>query len=114
MAFFKQLEQLNVSRQAEWDAQGKIDLSFKALEFLTEGGELGEQVKKLIRELNGLKGNRTDLTKIREEVGDVVITLQLLCTAISELTDDNIDIEQCVKDKFNKTSIKYDFETKWL
>ena len=110
---FEKLKELNILRQQEWDSEKQIDLSFRGLEFLTECGELGEQVKKLIRETKGLTGNKTDLTKIKEEVGDAIITLVLLCADIEETTGETIDIAQAVKDKFNKTSKKYDFKTIW-
>lgn len=110
---FKQLKILNKERQAEWDADNKLDLSFRGLEFLTECGELGEQVKKLIRDKNGLTGNKTDLTKIKEEIGDAIITLVLLCDSIEETTGEEIDIVESVKNKFNKTSNKYNFKTKF-
>lgn len=111
--FFGELKELNIKRQAEWDSEDKLDLSFRALEFMTECGELGEKVKKLIREKRGLKGNKTDLNDIREEVGDAIITLVLLCKDIEDSTGQTIDIQQCTKDKFNKTSNKYNFVTKW-
>lgn len=106
--FFKKLIDLINTRRVEWDECGKLDLTYHALEFLTESGELGEQVKKHIRTSNGLKGNTTDITKIKEEVGDVVITLCILCDLLG--ID---DIEQATIDKFNKTSAKYDFKTIW-
>lgn len=43
--FLQQLTALNVLRQSEWDSNGKIDLTYRALELCTECGELGEQVK---------------------------------------------------------------------
>lgn len=104
--FFKKLITKINERRIEWDEGGKLDLTYHALEFLTESGELGEQVKKHIRSSNGLKGNTTDITKIKEEVGDVVITLCILCDLLG--ID---DIEQATIDKFNKTSAKYNFNT---
>lgn len=113
MDTFEKLKQLNKLRQAEWDSENKIDLAFRGLEFMAECGELAEQVKKFIRQNNGLKGNTTDLSKIRDEVGDAVITLTLLCADIEELTGETIDISKAVQDKFNKTSNKYNFKTIW-
>lgn len=112
--FFEQLALANAARQRnEWDSDGKIDLTYDALEFLTESGELGEQVKKLIRQTNGLAGNKTDLQKIKEEVGDVMITLDKLLASIERLTGERIDIEECTAMKFDKTSDKYGFKTHW-
>ena len=69
--FFDRLKSLNSKRQIEWDSNGDLDLCYKTLEFMTESGELGEQCKKLIRQTKGLKGNTTDITKIKQEIGDV-------------------------------------------
>lgn len=109
--FLSRLMVSNIDRQKEWNTDHAVDLSYDALEFMTEAGELGEQVKKLIRENRGLKGNRTDLTKIKEEVGDVMITLDKLLTTVSLVTGQEIDIEDCTREKFNKTSTKYGFKT---
>jgi len=114
MDFFTQLRLANIARQTnEWDSDGKIDLSYDALEFLTEAGELGEQVKKLIRQMEGLAGNRTDMVKIEEEVGDVMITLDKLLTSIERRTGVRIDPIECTAKKFDKTSVKYGFKTHW-
>lgn len=107
MNFLKQLAQLNTSRQLEWDSCGQLDLTYRALELCTECGELGEQVKKLVRNRMGLVGNTTDITCIEDEVGDVMICLSLLCA------DLGIDIELATKRKFNKTSTKYNLKTMW-
>lgn len=107
--FFTQLQTKCNDRQLEWDSENKIDLTFRALEFITESGELAEQVKKLIRSNKGLTGNKTDLTKIKDEIGDVIITLTILANTI----DPSIDIIQSTIDKFNKTSDKYNFNTRF-
>ena len=65
--FLEELRSKNIKRQFEWDTNQAFFLSYHALEFMTESGELGEQVKKLYREIVGAKGNRTDLKKIKEE-----------------------------------------------
>lgn len=105
--FNQQLQQLNTRRQAEWDSDAQIDLTYRALELCTECGELGEQVKKLVRTKMGLVGNKTSREAIADEVGDVMICLSLLCAEL------NIDLEQATKAKFNKTSIKYNLTTMW-
>lgn len=107
MDFLGQLMQLNTRRQLEWDSCGQLDLTYRALELCTECGELGEQVKKLVRSQKGLVGNTTDITRIADEVGDVMICLSLLCK------DLGIDIELATKQKFNKTSTKYSLQTMW-
>lgn len=107
MSFFKKLKELNVQRQKEWDGEGKLNLLFRALEHVAEAGELGNKVKKLWRQQNEVEGSKVDLTEIADEVGDVIITLDLLCQ------DLGIDIEQATVNKFNKTSAKFGFNTVW-
>lgn len=71
-----------------------------------EAGELGNEIKKLYRFNNELKGSSTNRTKIADEVGDVMITLTNLCTML------DIDIEKATVNKFNKVSEKYNFNAK--
>lgn len=111
--FFSKLSELCDARQIEWDENGDFDLCYNALEFVTESGELGEQCKKLVRQQKKLKGNVTDIDKIKEEIGDVIISLHRLCKSVEIVTQESIDIEKCTKHKFNKTSEKYGFKTKW-
>lgn len=109
--FFKKLRQRNFSRQAEWDSKSEFDLSYHALELMTETGELCEQVKKLYRSQLGAKGNTTDIQAIKDEIGDVMICLDKLILEVEKATGEEISIEKCTKDKFNKTSLKYNFNT---
>lgn len=107
MSFFSRLNKLNAKRQKEWDPNAKIDLLFRALEHVAEAGELGNKIKKYWRANNGLVGSKTDMTEIEDEVGDVIITLSLLCN------DLGIDIKQATINKFNKTSLKNNLNTMW-
>lgn len=107
MTFFEKLNKLNEQRQQEWDPEAKLDILFRALEHVAEAGELGNKVKKYWRSNLGLVGSTTDLSEIEDEVGDVIITLALLCN------DLGIDIEKATINKFNKTSIKNNLGTKW-
>lgn len=110
-AFLDRLKFGNASRQAEWDSGSNFDLSYHALELMTESGELCEQVKKLYREMLGAKGNKTDLQSIKDEIGDVMICLDKLVSEIEKATNTTISITECTVDKFNKTSSKYGFDT---
>ena len=107
MSFFKKLIELNKTRQKEWDPESKFDLLFRALEHVSEAGELGNKVKKYWRAMQVDIGSKTSIKEIEDEVGDVIITLSLLCS------DLGIDIEQSTINKFNATSEKYNLTTKW-
>lgn len=107
MSFFKKLIELNTTRQKEWDPDSKFDLLFRALEHVSEAGELGNKVKKYWRATQVDVGSKTNLKEIEDEVGDVIVTLALLCS------DLGIDIEQSTINKFNATSEKYNLTTKW-
>ena len=104
MEFLQQLRVNNAERQKLWDPDNVLDLSFKALEFSGEAGELASKVKKLVRQELGVVGSRIDMAEIEEDVADVLITLDLLCSKL------NIDIEKVTKDKFNTVSRKNNFE----
>lgn len=57
-----------------------------------EAGELANKCKKLRR------GDKVELESIAEEVGDVVIYLDLLCQKLG------LNLRRCIVDKFNKVS----------
>jgi NTP pyrophosphatase (non-canonical NTP hydrolase) len=107
MSFFKKLIELNTTRQKEWDPDSKFDLLFRALEHVSEAGELGNKVKKYWRAMQVDIGSKTSIKEIEDEVGDVIVTLSLLCS------DLGIDIEKATINKFNATSEKYNLVTKW-
>lgn len=108
MSFLKELREINIERQKEWDPDNKASLSFRGLEFAGEAGELASKIKKLARKTEfDFVGSDYDMTDIREEVGDVLITLDLVCNMMG------IDIEEATKDKFNKTSEKVGLKTKF-
>lgn len=104
MEFLQELRVNNAERQKLWDPDNVLDLSFKALEFSGEAGELASKVKKLVRQELGVVGSRIDIAEIEEEVADVLITLDLLCSKL------NIDIEKVTKEKFNTVSRKNNFD----
>ena len=104
MEFLQQLRVNNAERQKLWDPDNVLDLSFKALEFSGEAGELASKVKKLVRQELGVVGSRIDMAEIEEEVADVLITLDLLCSKM------DIDIEKVTKEKFNEVSRKNNFD----
>lgn len=106
--FLQKLRRLNIERQKEWDPNNKATLSFRGLEFAGEAGELASKIKKLARKTEfDLVGSDYDMADIEEEVGDVLITLDLVCQMMG------IDIEKVTIDKFDKTSDKVGMSTKF-
>lgn len=106
--FLEELRELNKERQKEWDPENKVTISFRGLEFAGEAGELASKVKKLARKVEfDLVGSNFDMKDIEEEVGDVLITLDLLCEKIG------VDIAKVTKEKFNATSDKVGMKTKF-
>lgn len=107
MSFIKDLYKKNAERQVEWDGSDKIDEMFKAVELVGEVGELCNNIKKIKREQLGLKGSRCSRKDLESEFGDVMITLALLAEYMC------IDLEKVTKEKFNETSDKMGFKTKF-
>ncbi len=101
----------------EWPGGNKVDHLFRAVEFGGEVGELLNAVKKFHRAYDDIMGNVEStediVTNMKEEVGDVVICLDLLCIELQKLGID-IDIGEATKAKFNKTSIKNGLVTRML
>lgn len=98
----------NKQRQAEWTGNEVADLSFRTIELAGETGELCEAIKKHLRATKGIHGTQSSIEDIIDEVGDVLISLDLLCMELG------IDLEQAVTRKFNKTSDKYGLRTKFI
>nr|WP_170540923.1 MazG-like family protein [Ruegeria arenilitoris] len=98
------LRAANVARAAHWPGNEKADLPFRGLELAGEVGELCNKVKKLHRLRAGIGGNRDVLAEegliveIAEELGDVLITLDLLAM------DLGLDLGPVAADKFNQKS----------
>lgn len=110
---FHQLRRANEARQQEWQGEENCDLMFRAVEFCGEAGELANAVKKFERFNRGIGGNeRTEklphllLRDIAHEVGDVLITLDLLCMEL------NIDLDRAWSHKFDDTSTRHNLKTR--
>ena len=103
--FLNILRSKNIERQSKWNGSEKVDNLFRAVELGEEAGEVLGAVKKYFRG-NNIKGNQKSLEEILEnledEIGDVLITLDLLALQY------NIDLQKCTTTKFNKTSKKND------
>src|SRR5690242_5097942 len=95
---FDALRAANFTRDTVWDAEGKLTPLFRSTEFGEEAGEVLGVVKKLERERMGLQGSRKSLDDFKHEVGDAIITLDLLCMEYG------VDMWEAVKYSFNKKS----------
>ena len=104
------LRDANKRRHEEWPNGDKIDLCFRALEMAGEAGELANKVKKLVRmnrEITGTVEEReTLMQEIADEMGDVVITVDLIGMELG------IPFGDSIRAKFNKTSDKHGFKTR--
>ena len=113
--FLEILRQKNSMRQAEWPADFPVDMLFRGLELAGETGELAGAVKKLYRSMNGIGGNGHDQSKyidnIKEEMGDVLICLDLLALKLESDLNIPFDLEQVTRDKFDATSRKVNLTT---
>lgn len=102
----KILREANLVRQAEWDKEGKITLSYRGNELGGEVGEAQNVIKKIERERMGIRGSRATIAQLAEELADAIICIDLIASS------EGIDLEQAVLDKFNATSIKYGLKTR--
>lgn len=98
------LRNANRVRQEHWTGP-KASLEFRTIEFSGEAGEVADSIKKLLRHDNGTVGNTGQtrdqlLEAIKEEIGDVLITVDMLADMLG------IDLADAFVSKFNKTSRK--------
>ena len=108
--FLQELRDANISRQKEWPSDIEVDEIFRSNELAEEVGEVCGAVKKLFRFKHNIAGNVKSenelLLNLEEEIGDVLITLDLLANMF------DISIEEVAREKFNKTSNKIGLKTK--
>lgn len=102
----KGLREASVARTKEWQKGADVPLSFYSTELAEEAGEVCGAIKRLERHRLGMVGGSDDLTNLKEEIGDVIICIE----RIAQLYD--IDLEECVRSKFNQTSEKYGLKTR--
>lgn len=97
---YDSLRGANKHRQILWNGgEGKTNGPlYAATELAGEVGEVCNVVKKLEREARGLPGSRSTREKLEEEIGDVVICIDLLALEYG------IDPVAAAAKKFNKTS----------
>lgn len=102
---FNVLRAANQRRQEEWPGNEKADVAFRAIELAGEAGEVAEAVKKYLRAERGIKGSTATREDIADEMGDLLVSLDLLADELG------IDLGDAVRRKFNATSEKYSMRT---
>lgn len=100
------LREANRVRQAEWDKDSQISLSYRGNELAGEVGEACNIIKKLERARLGIRGSRADVQDLAAELADVVICADLIAMA------QGIDLDAAVAAKFNATSEKVGLTTR--
>lgn len=108
MNFRKLQERCNI-RNEEWTGN-QWTVSDAMIEHVEEFGELASAVKRMRRMSLGVKGDGMTedeaIQKAKDELGDMQITLVNIANGL------NFDLGECTKEKFNKTSEKYDLKTR--
>lgn len=117
----EQLQRATADRGTLWGSPGLqfrgLELSGESIELLEawslleakvrdvaiHSGKTVEALKKVVRFQNGMAGGSDDLTKLKEELGDTVISCALLANELG------LDLGEIVSAKFNETSRKYNF-----
>ena len=102
---FNVLRGANRRRQEEWPGNDKADVAFRAIELAGEAGEVAEAIKKYLRAERGIKGSVATKEDVASEMGDLLVSLDLLADALG------IDLGDAVRRKFNATSEKYGMRT---
>ena len=106
MNVLQKLRAASIEREKDWNPTGnKVPIGFRFTEFAGEAGEVANAGKKLMRHDLGLVGGSPDQTNLKEELGDAIISLDLIAQHYG------IDLWECVVMKFNKTSAKHGFPT---
>ena len=103
---FERLRAANLVRQAEWNPNDKISLSYRGNELAVEVGRACNIIKKIERERIGVKGSRATTQDLADELADVIICVDLIASRMS------IDLARAVQEKFNITSTRYGLKTR--
>ena len=114
---FEHLRKKNTERSKEWGIQDVhteqgfvIELLFRSNELGGECGEVQNEAKKLARtflEMPGGKSMRAARDALASELADTLIC----CDRLAELFD--IDLAEAVATKFNQSSEKHGFKTRF-
>lgn len=105
---YSSLREANKARQREWDPTDTISLTYRGNELAGEVGEACNVIKKLEREILGLRGSRATPAQLAEELADVIICADLIAMHL------DINLIKAVRDKFNATSEKYSLSTRMI
>ena len=100
MSEFHALSVASQLRQQQWPGAAKITPAYQGNELAGEAGEACNVIKKLERERLGIAGSRDTVEHLAEELGDVIICVDMIATTYG------IDLWEAVKAKFNATSRK--------
>lgn len=120
---FSHFSQVNITRGNRWHQAGieEWTLSDWAVAMAGEAGEACDAIKKLRRIQTGAANNAEHqidtiddaILKIGDEIADTVIYCDLLIHRLSQIAREKglepVTLEQVIKRKFNKTSLRYDF-----
>ena len=106
MLTFEALRAANTLRDKEWDPEHKINLLFRGNELAGESGEVCNVIKKLERQIMGLRGSRKTINDLAEELADVII-----CADLAAMTA-GINLAASVVQKFNRTSEEHDLSVR--
>jgi NTP pyrophosphatase (non-canonical NTP hydrolase) len=98
------LRTANARRATLWHNGRLVPLEFYMMELAGECGEACNAVKKLCRAEMGIAGGDSDVSKVADELADVVICADLAAMRLG------IDLGAAVARKFNQTSRKYGFD----
>lgn len=98
---FSDLRKANIKRDKFWDPENRMTVAYRGLEMAGEAGEACNVIKKIERELLGLKGTRASIINLADELADVVICVDLIAMEY------DIDLWKAVVNKFNETSVKH-------
>ena len=101
MLSFEALREANKLRQKEWDPENKITLLFRSNELAGEVGEACNIVKKIERQIMGLKGSRVTINDLADELADIVICADLAAMKAG------VNLVNAIIRKFNQTSEKH-------
>lgn len=106
MTTFNNLRDANIARQAEWDTNDRITLTYRGYELAGECGEACNVIKKIERERLGIRGSRATPEQLAEELADIVICADLVAMG------EGIDLQAAIARKFNATSEKVGLATR--
>ncbi len=110
---FGELKEINETRSLEWakqDTDNRDNLEFRTIDLAGEAGEVADAVKKLLRLHAHMPGSTTieqSVIDIGEELADTIISADRVASAL------DINLSDAIRRKFNITSDKYGFITKF-